>query len=149
MQRRALVFEDDEGVQEVLSILLQQRGYEVFAFSHPGLCPLHAKNHCPCPEGAACAHLIISDLNMPVVKGLDFIEELQRKECRCPSFAVMSGDVSGADLQRADQLGCFLINKPFSLDTFRGWLNSVEQSLIASQALADQSVIQSAPTQPR
>ena len=54
-------------------------GYEVLAFPDPGVCPLHTLAHCQCPRSTICADMVISDVNMLSVSGLDFIEDLLHK----------------------------------------------------------------------
>ncbi len=46
MKLRALVFEDEQGLRDVLVRILKRRGYEVVAFEHPGLCPVHIRLGC-------------------------------------------------------------------------------------------------------
>jgi hypothetical protein len=63
-----------------------------------------------------CADIILSDLNMPQVQGLNFVETLVAKGCVVPHIALMSGEWSDADETRAARLGGRLFRKPFSLD---------------------------------
>lgn len=72
MKIRALVFEDNDQLRSLISTILEMRGYEVFTFSEPGSCPLYLKDKCPCPLKHTCADIIITDINMPSVTGLDF-----------------------------------------------------------------------------
>ena len=40
MSYRALIFDDQKEIRQMLWALFDSRGYEVFTFPHPGLCPL-------------------------------------------------------------------------------------------------------------
>jgi len=98
---------DDEGLfRRVLWIFFDERGYEVFTFPYPDLCPLHLALECPCPLGTSCSDIIISDVNMLGNNGIDFIEKLIKKGCKQRHFALMSGDFTNGDRDRAARLGC-------------------------------------------
>jgi CheY-like chemotaxis protein len=139
MRRRAVIFDDQESIRTVLWLFFDRRGYEVFSFSEPGLCPLHVVRECPCPAGSCCSDLIISDVNMMGANGLDFIEELIERGCRLPNFALMSGDFSDADLDRAAELDCVLFTKPLNMEALTVWVEEVEGSIPSERILYDWS----------
>lgn len=126
MRLRALIFDDDANIRKTLWFLCDRRGYEIFTFPDPGLCPLHVIDRCPCAPEIACTDIILSDLNMPQVQGLNFVETLVAKGCVVPHIALMSGEWSDADETRAARLGCWLFRKPFSLADITAWLTKVE-----------------------
>jgi hypothetical protein len=82
-------------------------------------------DRCPCAPGITCTDIILSDLNMPLVQGLDFVEALALKHCAAPHIALMSGTWSEADEDRAARLGCRVFRKPFSLVAIDPWLAKV------------------------
>lgn len=137
MRPRALVFDDDSLIRHLLWRYLDRRGYEVFTFPDPGLCPLHAKDRCLCDQETTCTDIILSDLNMPNVKGLDFVEELFAKGCRCHNIALMSGAWSEHDVARANSLGCKLFSKPFTIAEIQKWLVQVEGRLTPDRKLLE------------
>ena len=116
MRIRVFVFEDNEAIRSILWQLLDSPGYEVFTFPDPGLCPLHLAAGCRCPEDQACGDIIISDVNMPNITGLEFVENQMKKGCKVKNVALMSGAWSDSDFQYAQSLGCQLFHKPFRLD---------------------------------
>jgi CheY-like chemotaxis protein len=83
MSYRALIFDDEKEIRNILRILFNDRGYQVFTFPHPGICPLSEEEICPCSNEEMCSDVILSDLNMPVKKGMDFLEEQIEKGCKC------------------------------------------------------------------
>ena len=137
MRPRAVVFEDELWIRELLWDVFDQRGYEVFKFPDPGLCPLHAAERCPCPGGTLCADVIISDLRMPNVNGLDFLEALRTKGCQKPRFAMTSGYWTDAEVERARQLGCKVFIKPFQLSEITQWLEEIEPLIVRDRQLLD------------
>jgi DNA-binding response OmpR family regulator len=123
VRRRAVIFDDDYLIRFALWELFDGRGYEVFTFSEPGLCPLHVVLKCPCPTGTSCADLILSDVNMHAANGIDYIEQLIQKGCRQGHFALMSGHFSEDDVTRASGLGCKLFTKPLDMHEVKNWID--------------------------
>ena len=137
MRRRAVIFDDNDLIRFSLWHLFDQRGYEVFTFPEPCLCPLHVVQECPCPGDSSCADLIISDVNMLERSGIDFIERLMEKGCRQRHFALMSGAFTDPDRARAARLGCAVFEKPVDMEALTAWVESVEKSIPAERILFD------------
>ncbi len=137
MRLRALIFEDEAAIRQLLWFVCDRRGYEVFTFPDPGMCPLHVIDRCPCPAGTSCADIIISDINMLEVNGLDFVEALATKGCALPHFALVSGAWTDEDRARASRLGCTLFVKPFSFVELTTWLEHVERRVAPTRRLLD------------
>ena len=126
-----------------------RRGYEVFTFPDPGICPLHVEDRCPCESEMTCTDVIISDLDMPNVKGLDFVETLLGKGCLCRHIALMSGAWTDRDVARASDLGCKIFAKPFHISQIIEWLDQVERELSPNRGLYDWKSLRSATDQDR
>jgi DNA-binding response OmpR family regulator len=137
MRLRVVIFDDEPAIRQVLGALGEDRGYEVLTFSDPGLCPLYAMDRCPCPPGTVCADVLLSDLNMPEVQGLDFVEGLLAKACVAPHIALMSATWSEAAQARAARLGCRLFTKLFSIEEILAWFDTVESQIDPTRALLD------------
>ena len=135
MRLRAVIFEDDALIRFTLWKLFDDRGYEVFTFPEPGMCPLHVVRECPCPADTSCSDLIISDVNMSGTNGIDFLEGLIQKGCRQRHIALMSGNFSGTDLTRASRLGCTLFSKPLAMAALIAWIEETERSIPAERKL--------------
>jgi DNA-binding response OmpR family regulator len=145
MRLRALVFDDDPAIRKLLWMVLDHRGYQVFTFPDPGLCPLYRAHHCTCPTAGACADMIVSDLEMPTVKGLDFVEALRAKGCHCAAIALMSGNWSEEDKQRARIIGCKLFTKPFAMGEFTQWVDETTHGVKPDRELADWHTVNTEP----
>ena len=104
MNKRAFVLDDDQILRELLRQVLEDRGYEVLTYSNPGLCPLYNEGSCHCTDGEACGDIIISDVNMPNVSGLGFVERQKKMECKIKNVALMSGFWSGTDVEKQRDL---------------------------------------------
>jgi CheY-like chemotaxis protein len=131
---KALVFDDEPGVLALLSELLRRRGYEVACFSDPAFCPLTEQETCPHPVGQPCADIIITDLRMLKINGLDFAEHQRKKHCKCQHFALISGFWTDTDLNRAKKLGVKILKKPFYPKDIYAWLDEVEKAHPAAQS---------------
>ena len=141
MRFRALIFDHDKMARKMLWTVLDRRGYEVIAFPDPAACPLHRIPGCPCPAGQTCADVIISDLEMPGVRGVKFIARQMAKGCRCKHIALTCAKWADADRARARDLGCKLFAKPLHLSDIYRWLDEVERSTDRDRKLASWSPI--------
>jgi CheY-like chemotaxis protein len=118
MPKKILVVEDNADTLELMSALLQIEGYAVVT----------AENG---REGIDVAnseqpHLIITDINMPVLSGTDMIEMLRENSefKNTPIIAVTAYGKDGAD--RALQAGANKVMvKPVEYDLFRDYIRSL------------------------
>jgi DNA-binding response OmpR family regulator len=129
VRHRAVIFEDDALIRFTLWKLFDDRGYEVFTFPEPGMCPLHVVRECPCPADTSCSDLIISDVNMAGTNGIDFVEGLIQKGCKQRRIALMSANFSEADLARASRLGCTQFSKPLAIEALIAWIDETERTI--------------------
>ena len=137
MKIRALVFEDDESMRELLALLLEKRGYEVMAFSDPTVCNLYTRNECPCQRDYACSDIIITDVEMPRMTGLELLEHQARNGCKAlpENKAVISGIWTPERREEAERLGCRTFEKPFPLDDLDKWLDECEKRIAPGRKL--------------
>ena len=134
---RVLIFDDDDQIRKFLWKYFDRKGYEVFTFPYPASCPLYEREICQCPTNQFCSDLILSDLNMPMTKGLDFLEEQIKKGCRCNHLALMSGDLRDEDIKRAKSQGIVLFKKPFQLNKIEEWVKEVESNIPTNRRLSN------------
>jgi len=136
-QMRALIFDDNLEIRHLLEILLKSRGYDVFTYRDPSLCPLQHSHDCQCGRNQVCADILITDIDMPNVSGLDFINDQLQKGCKIPNIAIMSGRWSEANMKRAKDLGCAVFEKPFALSAVKDWLDKCEKQNNLSKDLSN------------
>ncbi len=135
---RAVVIDDEEAIRDLISDILEMRGYEVHASSEPLLCPIYlADCECPCPSEHFCAHIIITDIYMPNMTGFEFIEHLKSSGCKVQNIAVMSGNWTDVEIKHAKSLDCHMFQKPFKIDEIEKWLNECEKKLDHNGKLSD------------
>ena len=120
---RAIVFDDNDHDRYMVKRLLESRGYEVLEYSDPSECPCLHSHECQCGQTEACCDILITDLNMLRVSGLEFLEQQIQKGCKIPNIAVASDDWSDSNLKHAQRLGCTTIEKTAKWDALADWLD--------------------------
>lgn len=134
---RVLVFDDHQEIRNLLKVVFDTRGYEVLTYPHPGACPIFDHETCYCPDGQTCTDIILTDINMPVMKGIEFIEKQLQKGCNCKHLALMSGDFTSEDIRRAGELGLKFFRKPFEISEVFDWLDQIEQKINPHRRLTE------------
>lgn len=126
---RALLLEDLPDLRNIMKQVLDRRGYELVLFETPAICPLQLSPTCRCSENERCVDLILADLKMPSVSGLEFVENQRIKNCKSPYVGLMSGSWSDDETERANRLNCKIFRKPFSLMELDKWLDEIEKNI--------------------
>jgi len=67
--------------------------------------------------------LPLSDVDMPHVNGLTFIESVFKKGCHCRKLALISGKgLDSAELNMIAKFGARFFPKPLLVDEFNSWM---------------------------
>ncbi len=123
IEKSALVIDDDDLCLSFLSEFLDGEQYHVATFSR-ATCHMTLQGTDRCPMKAPCYDVLITDNQMPGMTGLDFLALLRKGGCKIPEHrkAIISGAWSSEDLDKAEQLGCQVFDKPYAFDQVRTWL---------------------------
>ena len=132
---RVLLLEDNDAIRLLFSEIFDDRGYEIFSFFTPAICPLQMIPECRCGVNQTCTDIIVSDLDMPNMTGLSFIENQKKKNCKCQHVALISASWTEQDLSLAHKLGCKTFEKSFHFEGFYEWLDEVEKSIEPTREL--------------
>lgn len=132
---RIILLEDTEAIRRSMTKMLENRGFEVFSFSNPSICPLLLEPECRCNETQTCTDIIVSDMDMPEMTGLTFIENQRRKNCKCQHVALMSGFWTEENLVHAQELDCKVFVKPFPFNDLIEWIDEIQKRLKPSRKL--------------
>jgi len=119
-KKKILIVEDDPAVMKLFNLLLTGGGYEV----------IEADNALPALFGAArnAPDLILADLNMPIMNGLELIDQLKgHVDTRDIPIVVVTGSVSEESRDEAFKAGCAgYLTKPIDATVF---LAEIKKSL--------------------
>ena len=126
---RVILFEDDANIKTMLEQDPKKNGYEVFAYEDPSQCQLQQSHDCQCSETEICADIIITDIDMPKVSGLDFIDSQSLKGCKVPNIAIISSTWSEETMEKARNLGCAVFQKPFTLSSLAEWVDKCVEGM--------------------
>ena len=137
MKYRLIVLEDNDIIRSALGQFFESLGYEVYSFQDPSLCPLYGKQFCDCPLEHACSDVILSDINMLQVKGIDFVKDMRQKGCKVKNIAVMSGDWTTEAIEQAGKFDIKIFEKPFDLEALKDWLNKCEIGIDEDRKLSN------------
>ena len=119
---RVILFEDDRSIRKMLKLIFEENGLEVITYENPSLCPLQHSHDCQCSDMEICADIVITNVDMPKVSGLDFIESQMKKGCKISNVAIMSGSWGRKNTDRASDLGCAIFSKPFLPSDIKEWI---------------------------
>lgn len=126
----AAVIDDEELCRNLLTEILEERGYRVTSFDN-ALAFLNASGEQLGQRPAGQYDFLLTDNLMPGMTGLQMLEEqrelLQRSQVR--RQAIVSGSWTLPDKQKAITLGCKTFAKPFDLDVLNHWLDECEKQL--------------------
>ncbi len=120
LPRRILVVEDDEDMRENLRRILVGAGYEVHLARNGAEAITVLETH-PC-------HLVLTDLVMPKMGGLDLLEEIRRNEQNLPVvFLTAFGDRT--TMIKAMEKGAVdFLTKPFRAASLLGIIQRILNS---------------------
>jgi DNA-binding response OmpR family regulator len=134
---RIILLDDLDSIRNPFTKFLNIHGYEVFSFSNPMICPLQIEPECRCSENQSCTDIIISDLDMPGMTGLNFIQNQRNKNCKCRHIALMSGLWTAGKLDHADELRCKIFTKPVLPQDILLWIKEVEKGINPDRELCN------------
>ena len=120
LPRRILVVEDDEDMRENLRRILMGAGYEVHLAQNGAEAIAVLEKH--------RYHLVLTDLVMPGMGGLDLLEEIRRYEQNLPViFLTAFGD--RATMAKVTEMGAVdFLTKPFRAASLLGIIQRILNS---------------------
>jgi CheY-like chemotaxis protein len=139
LRPRTILLEDDRQMREMLTLFLEMRGHEVLAYESPALCQAFLGELCKCPQEHPCGDILISDLNMPVMNGLDFIRLQRDRGCqgKIRNKLLLSANIGQEHIRQARELDCAVMRKPFKLAELLAWVAEAETRIEPHRQLAN------------
>ena len=135
---RIIVIDDDPSILALLKNMLASLGHHVLAFPDPTACPVYKKPECQCPQEFPCADVVIADIMMPNMTGIDFFRLMRRRGCKAldANKALMSAATTPDQRDAVAELGCHFIRKPFKVAEVTKWLTECADRLPEGRILA-------------
>ena len=140
MKKRSIILEDNDVIRNLIADVLRNRGHEVFDFPNPAFCMAYLKN-CQCPQENACADFIFTDIIMPEMTGLEFIEQQKNKGCKTRFFCIISSAWNEEYENFARRFGCKTFKKPLDIIEFIDWVGKCEKLIPEDRKLNDHILI--------
>ena len=132
---RIHIIDDDPAISLLLVKILTSLGHQVTTFSDPTACPLYTSPACECPQNFPCADVIISDIMMPNMNGIDFFTLQRKRGCKAldANKALMSAAILPQQQDAIETLGCHFIKKPFYISDVKQWLKECAERVPEDQ----------------
>jgi DNA-binding NtrC family response regulator len=133
---RAIIYDDEIILLDLLKKWMVQRGYDVLSFNEPTVCPLHEMHSDKCTQEHKCADIFITDFKMPQMTGLELLQSQHQRGCKLDvqQKAVISGDLESESLIK--EMGVSFFQKPLMIPEFSEWLTGCEKRIDLSVPLA-------------
>jgi CheY-like chemotaxis protein len=130
-KRRAIIFDDEQIILDMLERFLSFKGYEVLTFNTPVVCPVFGNNGRRCHNEKPCADIIITDFKMPGMNGAELLKRQMEKGCKLDirNKAIASGFIEEAEILNFSKLGCRTFRKPFHLSELSDWICECEERM--------------------
>ncbi|MCU0626668.1 MAG: response regulator [Gemmatimonadaceae bacterium] len=124
--RRVLVLDDDQLVLRTMTRILERAGHQVTGYTEPRTALMALVTD------PGCADVIVTDLTMPGMTGLEFLAALRRADVRTPAI-MCSGYLDEETARRARLLGVVqLFDKPVPHDQLVRAVESVGTPVAAT-----------------
>ena len=137
MNLNILIFDDDEAIRNLLKTALEGKGHVVTAFSDPTEFKFFYKLNCSCPQGEPCADVLIADIVMPKVEGIDFCKQLKAAGCwplAKGNVAIISGYLTIHYMNELNEMGIHYLRKPFEMSAIYEWIEECEKRIEETQS---------------
>lgn len=117
MRLRTIILESDNRLRKLLAVLLTSRGHDVHAYAYPVICPLYQQPDATCPQESPCADLLITDMRMSAMSGLDLLRLQTEKGCKVAvrNKLLLAAELSEDQKHQVELLGCVVAHRPFEI----------------------------------
>ncbi len=132
VKMRVLIFDDDADIRNLLQAALSSKGHEVTTFNDPTEFPFYDTVACPCSLIESCADILITDIVMPNIEGIEFLKKLKDSGCRpmtTGNVAIISGYLTIHYMNELNNLDIHYFRKPFELSDIYEWVDQCQKRL--------------------
>lgn len=132
---RVIVLEDSDIIRNALRERLEDKGYEVFVFANPLICPLQKIPQCRCMPNECCADVLVVDFDMPFISGIEFLKNNMEKGCRAANKLIYSSCLAPDELNECITLGFETMKKTMDMANLMAYLEKAEQNIVPGRVL--------------
>lgn len=136
-KRRVIIFNRDRERLKMMTYYFNVRGgYEVLTYREPLICPVWVSD-ADCSNSSACADIIISDLVIPKMTGIEFFREQSRRGCKVSmkNKAIIVGHFDEIKINEIVEPGYVVFEETIDFHKMTAWLLAREQQMDLSRPL--------------
>jgi len=129
---RILILDDDPDIRNLLETALTMKGHEVKTLSDPTEFPLLNDQKCPCEPKDSCTDVLIADIVMPKIEGIEFVRNLKNEGCwplTLGNVAIMSGYLTLHYMNELNSMSIHYFRKPFEMQEIFNWVEECQERL--------------------
>ena len=124
MRNRVFIFDDEEIIRDLLMDICEDLTCEAHAYVSPSKSPMFVNGEFRWDNRDDCCDVVIADINMPDINGIDFIWGNQIAGHSIDHIALISGYWTAATEAKVRGQGYQVFHKPFKMAEIRTWLES-------------------------
>jgi DNA-binding response OmpR family regulator len=113
-----IVAEDDGEMRKLVVEALEKDGYDVVGVADGSQLLVRLTNHYRLRPDPEPIDLIVTDIRMPIVSGLDIVQGLRDADWATP-IVIMTAFGNVETRLRAEAMGAALLDKPFEIELLR------------------------------
>ncbi len=136
-RRRVIIFGGDRELLNMMTYYFVIRGeYEVLSYQEPAICPIWADD-ADCTNISPCADIIIADLVMPKMDGINLFMAQTQRGCKISlnNKALISRNFDNNKMKDIMESGCVFFEGPIDFHKLTAWLHNREQQMELSRPL--------------
>ncbi len=129
-RRRAVIFEEDVVMMGLLKTFLSLRGYDVYAYREPLICPVY-KDDAECNLTSPCADVMLIDFKIAKMTGTELLRAQTARQCKLTPLnkALITGYFNGHNRGDLEQQGWTVFEKPIDFSRLSEWFDQCEQRM--------------------
>ena len=137
-KKRILIVDDEPMILASLEQFLAGMDYEIASYGEPDTCPIYSNNVECCPNDEPCSDIVILDLKMPRMNGIQLFEKQKQRGCKIDTRnkTIISGyPPTNNHSDQVKELGCSYLEKPFIVSELLKWVDECNKRIDTSQSL--------------